>query len=501
MKRMNFIKRTIASFFILVLMVGFSPINSIFLAVNSEDNLIINNIFSEELAIVIAQQLNKPVDAQVTREELESIKLLSAMKSGISDLNGIQLLTNLEELHLNENNISDITPLSNLQNLWALRLSDNNVSDVGPLSGLQNLKELYVTNNKLTNIDNLTDLPSLTELLLLDNEIENIDCLKNANFPSLISLNLENNNIKDITGLADLTSLRNLQLSNNQIEDISTLALLPDLFSITLAENNISNIDCLKQFDSEKYYSLDLSGNQIVDISSVSNLKNIISINLNDNKISDIKALENLGNLKYLKLENNKINDIGVLATLSNLDNAFLSNNNIVDFSSYKDGSYIIIAENQTYSFEDTYIGKGKITIENPIKYLSKDFLESLPEGAIKQGGNINISNISHGGIYNEEENTITWNNLKGTENLTFDFNIEEIFTIKSPVFNGFETVDIEYDFTPVTINGTVTVPCTAVKPNPNSDDVNNVFGLLMIVSILFIIKIFIIKKSMLKIS
>ncbi len=142
--------------------------------------------------------------------------------------------------------------------------------------------------------------------------------------PSLYSISLYGNDIKDISTLSFLKNSKNLarvNLGYNQIEDISTLEFLSE---------------------SDNFQSLNLSGNKIVDISVLENLKycdRLYDLNLSNNKIKDISVLEALMDCKYLEylyLGNNNISDIRVLSLLAGKKRLYhldLSSNNIMDLS------------------------------------------------------------------------------------------------------------------------------------------------------------------------
>ena len=58
-------------------------------------------------------------------------------------------------------------------------------------------------------------------------------------------LDLEKNNISDISAVADMNNLGDLSSSNNDIIDISPLSGLTDLYNLSLSNNNISDISAL----------------------------------------------------------------------------------------------------------------------------------------------------------------------------------------------------------------------------------------------------------------
>ena len=90
----------------------------------------------------------------------------------------------------------------------------------------------------------------------------------------MFSLNLNSNEIEDISILSNFTMLNSLSLSDNHISDISGLSNLTNLTHLYLDDNNISDSSLE---DIEKLPKLDvifLSGNLIVDSTKVEELIN-----------------------------------------------------------------------------------------------------------------------------------------------------------------------------------------------------------------------------------
>lgn len=88
-------------------------------------------------------------------EHMTNIKNLTLANHVISNLEPLSTLTNLEKLTLSDNRISSVKALSSLVNLKSLdvsnyyeneRMTYNEILDVSPLSGLQNLLEANITN-------------------------------------------------------------------------------------------------------------------------------------------------------------------------------------------------------------------------------------------------------------------------------------------------------------------------------------------------------------------
>ncbi|KAH7479760.1 Leucine-rich repeat-containing protein 56 [Phytophthora ramorum] len=103
---------------------------------------------------------------------LGSLRVLWAMHSQISDLDGIGALMNLQELYLQHNNVSDITPLALHEELRVIDLEGNRVADIGQL-------------------EQLAFCPQLTSLNLTGNPVETVEQYRQiaANFvPQLAAL-------------------------------------------------------------------------------------------------------------------------------------------------------------------------------------------------------------------------------------------------------------------------------------------------------------------------
>ena len=130
---------------------------------------------------------------KIPRKSLAKLTRLNIKHAGITDLTGLEQVTQLTELSLSYNQISDITLLAQLTQLTELNLEGNEITDPTPLAQLTQLTELNLEGNEITDPTPLAQLTQLTEL------------------------NLEGNEITDLTPLAQLTQLNSLLLRDNPI--------------------------------------------------------------------------------------------------------------------------------------------------------------------------------------------------------------------------------------------------------------------------------------------
>ena len=173
------------------------------------------------------------------------------------------------------------------------------------------------------------NLETVTTLELNEKQITDVSGIEK--FTNLKTLDLEYNNISDITPLSSLTKLTDLRLHSNNISNISPLQTLTNITYLSLGINKIRDITPLSALT--KLKTLGLGENEISNISPLQTLTNITWLSLLDNKITDITPLSSLTNLETLYLNNNEISDITPLASLTNLKNLYLYNNEITDIS------------------------------------------------------------------------------------------------------------------------------------------------------------------------
>lgn len=136
--------------------------------------------------------------------------------------------------------------------------------------------------------------------------------------------------ITDITGLEYCDNLLSLNLSDNDISDISALSLL------------------FQRNSGAKLRELDLSNNQIRDISALADLWQVGIMNLADNQISDLSPLANENrryNVNLLNLSGNRISDLSGLRSMTNLQSLYISGNEISDISPLVENSGLGIGD------------------------------------------------------------------------------------------------------------------------------------------------------------
>ena len=97
----------------------------------------------------------------------------------ISEIKGLETLTDLNILKLNNNNIHEIKRLETLKNLIRLNLKNNQITEIKGLENLINLEELTLENNQIVIIKGLDTLENLHTLNLFGNRITQVESFQN----------------------------------------------------------------------------------------------------------------------------------------------------------------------------------------------------------------------------------------------------------------------------------------------------------------------------------
>lgn len=201
------------------------------------------------------------------------------------------------------------------------------------------LTSLNLENKNISDLTGIEAFTALTNLNINDNGITSLNITNNV---SLVYLYCSQNSLTNLD-LSQNTELLQLNYSDNQISSLD-INYNSKLQSITASRNEISSIDVSKQKDldwliiNENFITeIDLSFNpklRTVNISDnrldkieVKNNTIIESINANKNSLQTIN-INGSANLKTLKIENNQLSSLD-LSSNSSLENLFAKNNSL----------------------------------------------------------------------------------------------------------------------------------------------------------------------------
>ena len=176
----------------------------------------------------------------------------------------------------------------------------------------------------------VAEMETLHEFEARHSGINNLTGLQFAT--NLSYLDLEDNQISDLSPIAGLINLRELYLWNNPVSDLSPVKGLTNLTELMLSNTLVSDISPVKGLTN--LTRLRLRNGHVFDLSPIAGLVNLKGLDLFGNNVSDLSPLAGLINLEWLTFERNNVSDLSPLARLINLESLlFAGNNNISDLS------------------------------------------------------------------------------------------------------------------------------------------------------------------------
>ena len=170
--------------------------------------------------------LNMGVSIADAQKWIPDTNLRAAVRDALDLADGDRLtkaaIRDMTELSASRSQISDLTGLEFAKNLIVLKLNGNSISDLSPLSGLENLTSLHIWSNDITDVSPLADMTQLEVLRFTKNSVSDLSAL--AGLVNLKRLSLKSNNVSDVSPLSGLESLEILHLAGNRITNTSVLA-------------------------------------------------------------------------------------------------------------------------------------------------------------------------------------------------------------------------------------------------------------------------------------
>ena len=139
------------------------------------------------------------------------ITVLYIDNKNLTDLKGIENLTNLTELYCHNSNLSNLKGIEKLSQLNSLFCSKNNLPDLKGIESLSLLTYLFCSNNDLTSLEGISELTNLKSLSCSGNNLTTLKGVENLHqldklyckenpLPQEI-IYMDSNNNKDIEGI------------------------------------------------------------------------------------------------------------------------------------------------------------------------------------------------------------------------------------------------------------------------------------------------------------
>ena len=219
----------------------------------------------------------KAVSNQIADTEqakgLKSLKELYLSGNQLTNLNGINNLKKLTYLDASNNNLTSLGGIGKLEKLEKLKLSGNHLSNVKGIKKLKNLKELYLDDNNMKKIGEIGQIKNLTKLYMNGNQMTGVKGIGKLKNLQLLSLN--DNCLTKLGEITQLKKLEYLYLSKNKIKTLSDsdLKSLKKLRSLNLYDNELKELPGKKSL--KKLKSVDFNWNYLTEEEIKKKLKKV----------------------------------------------------------------------------------------------------------------------------------------------------------------------------------------------------------------------------------
>jgi hypothetical protein len=222
-------------------------------------------------------------------QKMSNLKSLEILRNELIDVEGIEMLHNLERLVIDE--IVNLPDLTQLEKLSYLQLSDYPFSALDGTELPESLVTITVTafdsDMKFLKQSNYTEM--VESLTFSDGTATKLKDLKN--FENLKSLTINNCNFKDLEAISALKNLESLTLI-----DIRKITKIPDLSGITTLKNitirhtyNESEIADIKEGLGDMVKPL-----KPIDLAAIQQATSLDSLNLYGHQFENLSAVEAL---------------------------------------------------------------------------------------------------------------------------------------------------------------------------------------------------------------
>ena len=423
---------------------------------------------------------------RLTKAAIRDMTELSASRSQISDLTGLEFATNVIVLKLNGNSISDLSPLSGLENLTSLHIWSNDITDVSPLADMTQLEVLRFTKNSVSDLSALAGLVNLKRLSLKSNNVSDVSPL--SGLESLEILHLTGNRITNTSVLAGLVSQltepldivvfpdRNLEvlvrealrihegLADDEMLTPEFMALLTRVEAHT-GTPVIRSLSGLEHATNLKNLIFGNTENATRDLTPLAGLAHLTRVELEGRSIA-LETLLSLPSLSTLRLRYASLTDLTTVSELTGVRTLQLNfNGNLRDLTPLAgmenlrrltvNGSYRSSSDPWNLTAADALSDISPLSALENLTYLSLDY-----------NGISDLSALS--ALANLEELFLKHNNISDVSPLVGLTGLTKLRLLGNPVANAILLYPLTQQDTPVDIDIDVPEPMVIEVPDEN---------------------------------
>jgi len=285
---------------------------------------------------------NSGISSLEPLQVLDNLEKLTCRGNQVNDISVLNTLKKLEYLDISHTPVSSILPLNNLKNLEYLNIGHTGVEDLQPLVPLENLNYLnaeYTPVQSIKYIYNLKDINTLiidstqvpveeihdfirlninTKVIYRTEELKNWWYGLPPHWQEIFRTYVATGKEPDSYALHEITYLPAIKISSNyKVKNLVPLIKLNWLKSLVFIDTRITELSPLEHL--VYLEDLDFSNNPVENTFPLRKLVNLSSLSMENTPVEDISAIGNLQHIEVLNISGTRINNLKSLEKLTEL--------------------------------------------------------------------------------------------------------------------------------------------------------------------------------------
>lgn len=235
--------------------------------------------FAEDFKAYLVENFDTDGDGEISRDEAELITAIECEDLGLTSLEGVRNLTNLQTLHCSYNAIATLD-VSGMTSLTELLCDHNLITDLN-VSGCTSLNNIECNSNAIGEL-NLADCRNtLTTITCNENKLARLDL---TNFDKLFHLNCDDNQLTEL--LVDgCTALTSVDCASNQLTTLD-FRQTPLIGEVYCSNNKLTSVLFP---ENSMMGTFECGGNQLTTI-DLRNCPHLASLTLAMNKLTSLSV-------------------------------------------------------------------------------------------------------------------------------------------------------------------------------------------------------------------
>lgn len=235
--------------------------------------------FAEDFKAYLVENFDTDGDGEISRDEAELITAIECEDLGLTSLEGVRNLTNLQTLHCSYNAIETLD-VSGMTSLTELLCDHNLITDLN-VSDCTSLSSIECNSNAIGEL-NLADCRNtLTTITCNENKLARLDL---TNFDKLFHLNCDDNQLTEL--LVDgCTALTSVDCASNQLTTLD-FRQTPLIGEVYCSNNKLTSVLFP---ENSMMGTFECGGNQLTTI-DLRNCPHLASLTLSMNKLTSLSV-------------------------------------------------------------------------------------------------------------------------------------------------------------------------------------------------------------------